>query len=42
VEQSTRIEVDASVEQVWEVLRQVELWPEHLSFCRSDLHKHAR
>jgi uncharacterized membrane protein len=28
VEQSTRIDVEAPVEQVWEVLREVELWPE--------------
>jgi uncharacterized membrane protein len=27
-EQSTRIDVEAPVEQVWEVLREVELWPE--------------
>jgi hypothetical protein len=28
VEQSTRIDVEAPVEQVWGVLRKVELWPE--------------
>jgi uncharacterized membrane protein len=28
VEQSTRIDVEAPVEQVWEVLREVERWPE--------------
>src|SRR3954462_2353161 len=28
VEQSTRIDVEARGEQVWEVLREVELWPE--------------
>src|SRR3954452_5260935 len=28
VEQSTSIDVEAPVEQVWEVLREVELWPE--------------
>ena len=28
MEQSTRIDVEAPVEQVWEVLREVELWPE--------------
>ncbi|SDM10849.1 Polyketide cyclase / dehydrase and lipid transport [Geodermatophilus siccatus] len=28
MEQSTRIDVEAPVEQVWEVLRAVERWPE--------------
>ena len=28
MEQSTRIDVEAPVGQVWEVLREVELWPE--------------
>ena len=28
MEQSTRIDVEAPVQQVWEVLREVELWPE--------------
>ena len=28
VEQSVRIDVEAPVEQVWEVLREVERWPE--------------
>ena len=28
MEQTTRIDVGAPVEQVWEVLREVELWPE--------------
>jgi len=28
VEQTTRIDVEASVERVWEVLREVERWPE--------------
>ena len=28
MEQSIRIDVDAPVEQVWEVLREVERWPE--------------
>ena len=28
MEQSTRIDVEAPVEQVWEVLREVERWPE--------------
>src|SRR5919112_4157282 len=28
VEQSTRIDVEAPVEHVWEVLREVERWPE--------------
>ena len=28
MEQSTRIDVEAPVEQVWEVLCEVELWPE--------------
>jgi uncharacterized membrane protein len=27
VEQSTRIDVEAPIEQVWEVLRDVERWP---------------
>ena len=27
-EQSTRIDVEAEVERVWEVLREVERWPE--------------
>ncbi len=28
MEQSIRIDVEAPVEQVWEVLREVERWPE--------------
>ncbi len=28
MEQSTRFDVEAPVEQVWEVLREVERWPE--------------
>jgi uncharacterized membrane protein len=28
VEQSTTIDIEAPVEQVWEVLREVERWPE--------------
>ncbi|MEX5718406.1 SRPBCC family protein [Geodermatophilus maliterrae] len=28
MEQSTRIDVEAPVQQVWQVLREVELWPE--------------
>jgi uncharacterized membrane protein len=35
VEQSTRIDVEAPVEQVWEVLREVERWPEWASTVTS-------
>ncbi|MGY1761644.1 SRPBCC family protein [Geodermatophilus sp. SYSU D00779] len=35
MEQSTRIDVEAPVEQVWEVLREVERWPEWASSVTS-------
>ncbi|SNX94595.1 Polyketide cyclase / dehydrase and lipid transport [Geodermatophilus sabuli] len=35
MEQSTRIDVEAPVEQVWEVLREVERWPEWASTVTS-------
>ena len=35
MEQSTRIDVEAPVEQVWEVLRDVERWPEWASTVTS-------
>ena len=35
MEQSTRIDVEAVVEQVWGVLREVERWPEWASTVTS-------